>query len=274
MLVFSNAKINIGLNIVEKRNDGFHNLETIFYPIKLSDGLEIVESNSGFEFSNSGIVVDSTTENNLIVKAYNLLKSDFQLSDVKIHLHKIIPFGAGLGGGSSNAAFAIKTLNSVFSLQLSAEQMIEYAKKLGSDCAFFINNSPVFAFEKGDMFQEISLDLSKYQIILIKPNVNVSTKDAYSNVQISTPKYSLKESIKKPIEEWKNLIFNDFEKNNFPKFPIIEKIKHELYKQGAIYASMSGSGSSVFGIFKNTENVNINIDNTFIWKNDLGLLMR
>jgi len=269
MLVFSNAKINIGLNIVEKRTDGFHNLETVFYPIKLSDGLEIVESSEGFQFTNSGLVVDTAPENNLIVKAYNLLKADYQLPDVKIHLHKVIPFGAGLGGGSSNASFTLKILNNIFDLKLTENKLIEYAQKLGSDCAFFIKNKPVFAYEKGDKFKEIELNLSDFKIVLVKPIVNVSTKEAYSNVFISKPKFSLTDLVKKPIDDWRNFISNDFEKNIFLKFQIIQEVKEKLYKSGALYASMSGSGSSVFGIFRNDFVIDTEFENSFVWSSEL-----
>jgi 4-diphosphocytidyl-2-C-methyl-D-erythritol kinase len=269
MLTISNAKINIGLNIVSKRDDGFHNLETIFYPVKLSDAIEIAESHDIFTFSNTGLIVDSNSDDNLVVKAYNLLKKDFNLPEIKIHLHKIIPFGAGLGGGSSNAAFTLKILNKNFNLQLPDDVLIDYARKLGSDCAFFIKNKPVFAFGKGDNFENINLDLSDYKIIMVKPDINVSTKEAYSGVKPQIPEISLKTLINSPVTDWKDFIFNDFEKNIFKIHPDLKKIKQKLYNQGAKYASMSGSGSTVYGIFDKSFNKKLNFENCFIWQNDL-----
>lgn len=250
MVIFSNAKINIGLNIIEKRSDGFHNIESIFYPVDLKDVLEIVKSDSGIEFTNTGIVVDSLPEDNLIIKAYNLIKQDYDIQPVKIHLHKIIPIGAGLGGGSSNAVAMLKLLNTFFKLDISNEQLTSYARQLGSDCAFFVKNIAVFASEKGDVFSDIDLDLSNYTIIIKNPNIFVSTQEAYSGIVPQTAEISLKSLIKKPISEWKYTIKNDFEKEIFKKYPKIAELKDEFYKKGAIYASMSGSGSSVYGIFE------------------------
>lgn len=249
MIIFSNAKINIGLNIAEKRNDGFHNIETIFYPINLKDVLEVTENTSKNEFINTGLVVDTQPENNLIIRAYNLLASDFELKPLKIHLHKNIPFGAGLGGGSSNATNMLKLLNNFFELKLNNRQISNYARQIGSDCAFFVENKPVFAYEKGDIFEPINLDLSAYKIILAKPEVFIGTKEAYAGIKPRKPKISLKELINQPIENWKNLIENDFEKSVFAKYTEIKKLKTKFYEMGAIYASMSGSGSSVYGIF-------------------------
>lgn len=271
MLIISNAKINIGLNVVAKRNDGFHNIETIFYPIKLSDAIEIVKNNDGFSFENTGLNVDVKSDNNLVVKAYLLLKKDFQLPDIKIHLHKIIPFGAGLGGGSSNASFTLKLLNKTFDLQISDNELINYAQQLGSDCAFFVKNKPVFAYEKGDIFEEIDLDLSDYKIILVKPDVFVGTKTAYSGVKPQKPKISLKELIKNPIEEWKDLINNDFEQSIFKNHSKLQEIKNKLYKEGAIYAAMSGSGSSIYGIFEKDFEKKIDFEKSFIWESDLKI---
>jgi len=249
MISFPNAKINIGLNVVEKRLDGYHNLETVFYPVKLRDALEIVKSDKT-GFSASGITIDGDPELNLVMKAYRLLQKDFELSTVKIHLHKVIPFGAGLGGGSADAAFALKMLNDMFGLGLSTEKLEIYASKLGADCPFFIQNKPIFAHGIGDQFREIQLDLSGYEIVIVKPPLSVSTAEAYRNIQPKKADFDLKRITELSIEEWKEVVKNDFEASVFPGYPEIKVIKQKLYDAGAVYASMSGSGSAVFGIFR------------------------
>ena len=249
MIVFPNAKINIGLNVVSKREDGFHNLETIFYPIKLADALEFVEAEES-KLSISGIEIDGLPENNLILRACNLLKADFYLPPLQFHLHKVVPFGAGLGGGSSDAAFTLKMLNEYYNLGLSLQQLESYASQIGADCPFFIQNKPTFATGIGNKFHDIELDLSVYEIIILKPNISVSTPEAYKNVIPRNPKFRLPQIIKTPVEDWKNLIVNDFEKSVFANYPQIAELKQLLYDFGAYYASMSGSGSAVFGIFR------------------------
>ncbi|WP_291401813.1 4-(cytidine 5'-diphospho)-2-C-methyl-D-erythritol kinase [Daejeonella sp.] len=249
MITFPNAKINIGLNILSKREDGYHNLETIFYPIGLRDALEVVESDS-LAFSSSGIEIPGNEMDNLCVKAYHLLANDYKLPPVHIHLHKHIPIGAGLGGGSSDASFFIKLMNDKFELGLDFSKMENYASQLGSDCAFFIQNKPSIAFAKGDQLQNIALDLSKYFFVLIMPPVHVSTAAAYRGVIPQPVSNSLVELINSPIEDWKTCIKNDFETSVFDQYPIVAEIKSKLYQSGALFASMSGSGSSVFGIFK------------------------
>lgn len=254
MITFPNAKINLGLNIVEKRPDGYHNLETIFYPINLQDALEVTRrENNDKEYTLhiSGSPLEGEPEDNLVVKAYKLLKKDYPgLLPVDIHMHKHIPAGAGLGGGSSDAACMIKLLNDKFSLGLSTERMEEYAVKLGADCAFFIRNKPVFATGIGNLFEPVELSLKGYHIILIKPDIFVSTRDAFAEIKPVRPAVSLKEIVKQPMETWKHSMKNDFEDSVFKKFPEIAAIKDELYDLGAVYAAMSGSGSSVYGIFK------------------------
>ena len=254
MITFPNAKINLGLNIVEKRPDGYHNLETIFYPINLQDALEVTRrENNDKEYTLhiSGSPLEGEPEDNLVVKAYKLLKKDYPgLLPVDIHMYKHIPAGAGLGGGSSDAACMIKLLNDKFSLGLSTERMEEYAVKLGADCAFFIRNKPVFATGIGNLFEPVELSLKGYNIILIKPDIFVSTRDAFAEIKPVRPAVSLKEIVRQPMETWKNSMKNDFEDSVFKKFPEIAAIKDELYDLGAVYAAMSGSGSSVFGIFK------------------------
>lgn len=254
MITFPNAKINLGLNIVEKRPDGYHNLETIFYPINLQDALEVTRrENNDKEYTLhiSGSPLEGEPEDNLVVKAYKLLKKDYPgLLPVDIHMYKHIPAGAGLGGGSSDAACMIKLLNDKFSLGLSTERMEEYAVKLGADCAFFIRNKPVFATGIGNLFEPVELSLKGYHIILIKPDIFVSTRDAFAEIKPVRPAVSLKEIVKQPMETCKNSMKNDFEDSVFKKFPEIAAIKDELYYLGAVYAAMSGSGSSVYGIFK------------------------
>ena len=252
MITYPNAKINLGLNIVEKRPDGYHNLETIFYPIKLQDALEVnlLEGEGDYALNVSGTPIEGEPENNLVVKAYRLLKKDFpNMPAIDIHMYKHIPTGAGLGGGSADAAFMIKLLNDKFNLQLSTEKMEEYATRLGADCAFFVRDQPVFATGIGNIFEPIELSLKGYHLVLVKPDIFVSTKDAYANVTPKHPETSLKEIIQAPIETWKKTMKNDFEESVFMKFPEIAAIKDRLYDLGAVYASMSGSGSAVYGIF-------------------------
>ena len=253
MITYPNAKINLGLNIVEKRPDGYHNLETVFYPINLQDALEVtkLEGEGEYNLKVSGVPIEGEPDNNLVVKAYRLLKKDFpDMAPINIHMYKHIPTGAGLGGGSSDAAFMLKLLDKKFKLNLSTEKLEEYAAILGADCAVFIQNKPVFATGIGNIFEEISLSLKGYYIVLIKPNIFVSTKDAFANIHPKQPAHSLKEIVRMPVETWRATMKNDFEESVFQKFPEIAAIKDKLYDMGAVYASMSGSGSSVFGIFR------------------------
>ena len=235
--------------MVSKRKDGYHNLETIFYPVKLADALELVHAEK-VGLTASGIEIDAKPENNLVFKAYQLLCKDFDLPPVKLHLHKAIPFGAGLGGGSSDAAFALKMLNNLFKLGLTPGQLENYAGEIGADCPFFIRNNPTFAHGVGDQFEPVRLDLSNYNIVIVKPNCSVSTPDAYRHIMPATPEFDLREIESLAIEEWRDVVKNDFENSVFPQYPEIEKIKNTLYDMGALYASMSGSGSAVFAIFR------------------------
>ncbi|NOZ35292.1 MAG: 4-(cytidine 5'-diphospho)-2-C-methyl-D-erythritol kinase [Chlorobi bacterium] len=259
MIVFPNAKINIGLNITEKRKDGFHNLETIFYPVSLSDILEFTVSKDKTTFNNSGLKIDVPSDKNLVITAYQLLKKKYNLPELHIHLHKIIPFGAGLGGGSSDAAFMLKSLNNYFKLKLTTKTLENYAQKLGSDCPFFIKNNAVIACGTGNIFTEVKINLSNYFILIVIPNIQVSTKEAFKGINPEeTTKWS-KKLINLPVSEWKNIIRNDFEESIFKLYPEIKTIKDNLYRKGALYAQMSGSGSSIFGIF----NKKPEITNTF-----------
>ena len=272
MVTFPNCKINIGLNILRKRNDGFHDIETVFYPVQLCDILEIVErpaNNNLPVFHNTGLIIDSPVEKNLCVKAYRLLQADFNLPVVVMHLHKIIPFGAGLGGGSSDAAYVITSLNKIFSLGLSAEKMCDYAAKIGSDCAFFINSMPSVAEGRGEILEKIDLNLSGFQILLIKPEIHISTAEAYSGVIPEIPKSKLKDVIKLPIEHWKDFVFNDFEKNLFIKHPRLAQIKNKLYEIGAVYAAMSGSGSTIYGLFRDKTDLKGLFNDCFVWEGEL-----
>ena len=320
MITFPNAKINIGLRVTEKRADNYHNIETIFYPIALKDALEVAPLNPpeggkllahvstalndrstalndrtspysvglGGTFNSSGIAVDTPPENNLIVKAYRLLAKDFPLPAVDVHLHKQIPFGAGLGGGSADAAFMLKMLNEMFSLEIPTGKLEQYASMLGADCAFFVrsasasptNRKPVLATGIGNVFQDIDLDLSKYHIAIVKPPVFVSTAQAYAAVKPrfdyaqrpealgDRSRITLAEIVKKPISEWKNHLFNDFEQSVFAQFPAIAGVKNELYNRAALYASMSGSGSAVYGIFEEKPKLEGVFPSDYFWHTD------
>ena len=256
MRIYPNAKINIGLNVTERRPDGYHNIETIFYPIGLYDVLSIEPSESAadYSFSSSGIEIKGNPEDNLIIKAYRLLRTEYQFPPIDISLLKQIPFGAGLGGGSADAAFTLKAINELFDLHISTKELEYFAAKLGADCPFFIQNKPTFATGIGNIFTPVNLSLQGYWLLLVKPDIHISTAEAYAGVTPKVPEIKLSELIKRPIGEWKNLIFNDFEPSIFHKHPKIALIKRELYEMGALYASMSGSGSSVYGIFKKAPN--------------------
>jgi 4-diphosphocytidyl-2-C-methyl-D-erythritol kinase len=253
MIFFPNCKINLGLYITGKREDGFHNLETLFYPVQLKDALEVISatnSTTGIEFTTTGLAVDGNSADNLCVKAYHLLKKDFpQLPPVKIHLHKAIPMGAGLGGGSADTSFMLRLLNDKFKLNLSTSQLLNYALQLGSDCPFFIINKPCFATGRGELLEEITVDLSACKIVLVNPGIHVNTGWAFSNITPALPVKSIKEIVQQPVESWKAELRNDFEEPVFVAHPQVKEIKETLYQQGAIYAAMSGSGSTVFGIF-------------------------
>lgn len=250
MKLYPNAKINLGLNILRKRTDGYHDLETIFYPIQLCDELEIIESDH-LKLILEGNPIDGDINSNLVIRAYRLLEKEYQLPLVQIKLKKIIPTGAGLGGGSSDAAYILIGLNQLFDLNIPQKKLAKYAARLGADCAFFIYNQPMLGAGIGDRLTPVKVDLKNYYLALVKPHCFVSTADAYSNIKPATPDVHIGEGIKQATSDWKNLLFNDFEESIFPKFPEIKNVKELLYKQGAVYACMSGSGASVFGIFKN-----------------------
>ncbi|MBQ8362015.1 MAG: 4-(cytidine 5'-diphospho)-2-C-methyl-D-erythritol kinase [Bacteroidaceae bacterium] len=251
MIRFPNAKINLGLNVVERRTDGYHNLETVFYPIPLEDVLEISESGS-LTFHQSGAAVAGSPDDNLVMKAYRLLKAEYpSLPPVQIHLHKHIPSGAGLGGGSSDAACMLASLRDKFSLPADDDRLEELASRLGADCAFFVRNRPVFATGIGNVFTPLpSLSLKGYTLVLVKPDIFVSTREAFALIRPHYPEHRLTEIISLPVSEWRSAgLSNDFEASVFAQHPTIGQIKDRLYGLGAQYASMSGSGSSLFALF-------------------------
>ncbi len=268
MLTFPNAKINIGLNILRKRPDGFHDISSCFYPVMLCDALEAVPSGTGSFFTSGQGISDD--EPNLVSKAYDLLAADFSIPSLDVYLLKGIPIGAGLGGGSSDAAFMIKLLNQESGLQLSDRQMEDYARKLGSDCAFFIRNKPMYCYGKGDQFDDIPLSLKGRFLCLVNPGIHIPTAEAYSGIKPFETTTDLKAVLAQPVPEWKNVVVNDFEQTIFNKYPFIAKIKSDLYEAGALYASMSGSGSSVYGIFENLPEIDNNFKNCFVWQGELS----
>ncbi len=258
MLCFPNCKINLGLHILGKREDGFHNLETVFYPLQIKDALEIITAPSAdpIQFTQSGLTVQGSNADNICVKAYQLLQKDFpQITGIKMHLHKAIPMGAGLGGGSADGAFALLLLNTKFKLGLSQQQLISYALHLGSDCPFFIINKPCFASGRGEIMEPVAIDLSKYTIAVVNPGIHVNTGWAFQQLKRTTATaghHDLKTVLQQPISSWKEILQNDFETPVFAAHPEIQFIKDRLYQLGAHYAAMSGSGSTVFGIFDTT----------------------
>jgi 4-diphosphocytidyl-2-C-methyl-D-erythritol kinase len=268
MVTFPNCKINLGLHVLEKRSDGYHNLETVFYPVQLRDALELIQKESqSVELSMSGSPVDGQQDDNICIKAYQLLRKDFpDLLPVQIHLHKAIPMGAGLGGGSADGAFTLKLLNKKFSLGLSEKQLADYALQLGSDCPFFIINKPCYASGRGEIFETIKLDLTAFKFFIVYPAIRISTGWAFENIKPAFPRKSIKEIIQQPVESWKEKLINDFEESVFRQYPEIKMIKDELYNAGAVYASMSGSGSAMYGIFKKGNDIKLSFPSNYFIK--------
>ena len=257
MITFPVAKINLGLNVVEKRADGYHNLQTVFYPMPIMDALEIVPMSDGFpsdvdcDLKVTNITIEGDEQRNLVVRAYQLLKADFpDLPRVHAHLWKGIPTQAGMGGGSSDCGYMIRLLNETFDMGLSSEQMQQYAARLGADCAFFIESRACYAEGIGELLQPIDLDLSGWHIGVVRPDIPVPTKEAFSRIHPHYPALNCRDVVKQPVETWRDRLTNDFEESVFALHPEIGAVKEQLYKMGATYAAMSGSGSALFGLFK------------------------
>ena len=273
MTLFPNAKINIGLNITARRPDGYHDLETVFYPIPLHDTLTVKHADDGtFRLQMSGTPIEGNPDDNLVSRAYRLLLQEFPKRVVPVHIDlvKTIPTGAGLGGGSADAAYTLCAVNTLCQLQLTLQQLEERAATLGADCPFFIQNQPVFATGIGNIFHPISLSLHGHTLVLIKPSVAISTREAYSAVRPQQPTQPLTALIAQPIEQWRTTVVNYFEASVFPLYPEVAAIKQRLYDLGALYASMSGSGSSVYGIFSSPiADINTMFPNTFCFQHTL-----
>lgn len=253
MVVFPRAKINIGLRIMEKRPDGYHNIETFFYPVDLADALEFVvrkDHRRGDTLRITGLMKDSDPDSNLVMKAVKIMRQSFDFPGIRIHLHKSIPIGAGLGGGSSDAAGILKALNKYFGFGLNSEELRSFAGLVGSDAPFFIDSTPSFAEGVGNILSEFPLDLSGYSIVILYPDTNISTAEAYAGCVPCPGGLSLRQLLNLPVSEWRGRVVNDFELNIFRSYPQVGKLKMALYEAGAIYASMSGSGSAVYGIFE------------------------
>lgn len=252
MIVYPNAKINLGLNVVERRVDGYHNLESVFFPVAIRDMLEIVELPEGegdYEWHCDGMAIDCDLESNICIKAYRLLQKEYKLPRVGIYLYKNIPMGAGMGGGSSDGAFVLKALNDMFGLGMSKVELISKAAQIGADCAFFIENKPSYVTGIGDKLEHFDIDLSGYYLVVCKPDVHISTAEAYRGITPKPSKENVRDILRRPINEWKDLLVNDFEESIFKNHPEIKATKDMMYECGAIYSSMSGSGSAVYGIF-------------------------
>ena len=263
MICFPNAKINLGLHITSKRNDGFHEIETCMVPIPLFDALEIIIEPKKSTWTSSGLSIPGDPKDNLIAKAYQLLKKDFpNLPNIAIHLHKNIPMGAGLGGGSADAAFALNLMNNLFDLILDDFFLEEYAAKLGSDCPFFIENTPKIATGRGEILNEVNIDLKGTHLVLINPGIHIGTKEAYAGVTPKKPEKDLSE-ILKDKKRWEEELKNDFEPSIFSNHPEIKQIKDSFYEAGAYYAAMSGSGSTVFGLFDHKPEITLRKDSYF-----------
>lgn len=273
MVLFPNAKINIGLNILRKRDDGYHDIETLFYPIGLKDALEYVENGgNGINIFGSGLELNVDPDKNIVVKAYRLLQEVCTLPGLDIHLHKVIPFGAGLGGGSADAAFFLRSLNDHFELNIPAEKIKSLAGSLGADCPFFLKNRAAYATGTGAILETSDFSLKGHFLVLVKPPYGVDTKTAYAEVVPCEYPFMFKETIGEPLSDWNGRIKNDFEKTLFVKYPELAELKCTLSEMGAVYASMSGSGSSVYGIYAQKPFVDTEDfpPGSFIWQEELS----
>ena len=262
MILNANCKINLGLDILRRREDGYHDLETVMLPVRdMYDVVEVVVTDGESTFEQRGLVVDCDAESNLCMKALRLMQRLYGVGEVRITLDKRVPFGAGLGGGSSDATAVILAVNELFALGLTEEQLIEAAAMIGSDTAFFVRNTPQLCSGRGERMTPIELPLSGLYLAVAKPTEGVSTKEAYSGVKPAVPSLRLSDALKRPIGEWRGVVKNDFEPHIFAAHPAIAQLKSAMYEAGAIYASMSGSGSAVFGIFAEQPQLSISTDN-------------
>lgn len=272
MIVFPKAKINLGLRITGKRPDGYHDIETIFYPVGLSDALEYVvpihQMNSDHLIV-TGISTGSDPEENLIIKMLKKLREKYSIPYLKIHLHKAIPIGAGLGGGSSDAAYFLKIINRCFNLAIDLQELKNISLNLGSDCPYFIDATPSYATGRGEILEPVRDVLNGYYLFLLNPGVGISTREAYQNCHPEKPSSILSELIDHPVHEWKDIIKNDFEEYAFKKHPVISNIKDELYNSGAVFSLMSGSGSSVYGVFYEKKKIADKLKDFVIWEGEL-----
>lgn len=268
MISFPPCKINLGLQVVEKRSDGYHNIETCFYPIPWTDILEIIPSDA-LSFSSTGLAIPGNVDDNLCLKAYQLLQKDFNLQPVKIHLHKILPTGAGLGGGSSDAAHALRLVNQLFNLKLTTSELRAYASQLGSDCAFFIEDKPMLGTGRGEILTETQVSLSGKYIVMVNPEIHVSTASAYAGIKPKPSEKSIEGILQSDPLYWRDNLKNDFEESVFNLHPQIKEIKDQLYHQGALYACMSGSGSTVFGIFNQPVELKNQFKGFMYWSGNL-----
>lgn len=267
MLDFPNCKINLGLSITGRLADGYHSIETMMYPLPLGDMLEIIPSQSGENhFATSGVVIDGDITDNLCHKAWKLLDDIYHIGAVNLHLHKIVPSGAGLGGGSADASFTLKMLNAIFNLGLDEMALSGLAARLGMDCPFFISGKPALATGRGNILEHMDFSLHGFYIALVKPEIHISTAMAYAGVIPSKKKVPIREIIKEPVGNWKSLLINDFEFSVFKRYPQIGEIKEILYEEGALYAAMSGSGSAVFGLFRAPVAIRNSFPGCFIWE--------
>jgi len=273
MICFPNAKINIGLRVTGKRPDGYHNIESILYPIGLTDILEVSEqekvSGKGISLDATGIKIYTPLKENLVFRTAELLRKEYSIPPLSIHLHKLIPIGSGLGGGSSDTAFLLRLLNKKFNIGITEEKLFSIASGLGSDCPFFLNNTSAFISGRGEEIQQMHLNLNRLYLVVVYPDIHIDTSFAYSQITPSKPGLSLQKLIKYPINQWKENIINDFEKPVFSKYPNIRKIKEKLYRMGAIYSSLTGSGSAVYGLFDKETETDGQFGHYLVWQEQL-----
>lgn len=272
MILFPPSKINLGLRVLGKRADGYHDIETCFYPITLCDILEGIPA-AGMEtkFSNSGLPIQGHLEENLVVKGYNILNERFRLPPMELHLHKIIPMGAGLGGGSADATYTLKLINDLFNLDLSNKEIFDFAIRLGSDCAYFLQNNVSMGYGRGEILKPVPVSLKGWHLVLVKPDLHVSTSEAFSGLTTRIHNDDLQTALLKPLDKWKDIVTNDFESNIFKQHPEIKEIKEKLYSLGAVFALMSGSGASVYGLFKEKLALSYYFPGAFVYQEGLTI---